>query len=193
MKGNGGTMPTVLRPNTDNPEAPFGRDGDGNPLAPHGWLNEGKDDQRPRMYRLIDKSSADLAMDLLAKPLALPEALVAKAAPVPARSERAEMIDEVVRKSYAKWDRAGRPTTWESMAAKKLVGGYWVEPSAIDGLKSLLEASAAFVSANGSPERVRVFWGSPVDRDETMEKDGRVFIPFVTIARVPKKKTEAAS
>jgi hypothetical protein len=181
---------TVRKPDRDNPEAPFGRDEKGQPIAPFGWLDEGTDKQRPRMYRVIRKDLPDLELDNLAAPLALPPKLVTATKPLQARSDKQAKLDGIVSASYAKWVKAGKPTTWQEMIDKKLIAGYWVAPDAVDGLKSLLDSSAAFHTQKGLA-KMRVRYGNPADRDEEMEQDGRVFLPFVALDRGSREASES--
>lgn len=162
------------KPPTDR-DAPHGRDENGTPLAPHGYLSDG----RPRQYPLVKTDLPDLTADALATPVEVPPVLAPQTKPRAYRTEQQQAIDKVVQKVHAKWTKAGKPSAsaWPLMLEKKLVAGYWVSPDSVPGLRSLLERSATYL-------KLRIKFGEHVSRPEDAEQDGKVYIPFVVMDRM---------
>lgn len=162
--------------------APFGRDAEGIAFAPHGLLPDGK----PRQHAQVKTDIPELELDALGDFVAPPP--MAQTAPVQERSDRQKHIDALVNKLHTTWITRGEPRTWDDMLKQGTVGGFWVAPSAVEGLKRLVDRAARF-------HNVSIRYGSLVNRQPGMPDDGKIYLPFAartTSRRGPRKPKASA-
>ena len=72
--------------------------------------------------------------------------LVKASAPRNARSEEQKAMDAVVSNLHKKWAAEGKSTTWSTLAAKKCVATYIVEPSDVTKIRQLVNRATALHS-----------------------------------------------
>jgi hypothetical protein len=161
-------------------KAPHGYDENGQPKAPYGHLGDG----RPRQYPLVETDIPELEVEELGA-FAPPSAdMLALTKPVQARSEKQGHFDEIVAKLHAKWVAVGEPRTWQDLLEKGTVGGFWVAPKGVDGLKRLIDRAGRF-------HEYSVRYGSLVPRQPGMPADGKVYLPFAVRDVVKRKENES--
>lgn len=87
--------------------------------------------------------------------------MAAAAAPVRARSDEQQAMDEVVRKMNAHWKSANGPTTWPNLVAAKCVTTYFVEPDKTASIKKLIDRAASLLG-------IRIRYGTSFLADEKL-------------------------
>lgn len=147
--------------------APHGRDADGTPKAPYGYLDNGN----PRQYPLVETDIPELSLDELGDIEAPPADALALTKPVSERSDRQKSIDAVVQRLHRTWEAKGKPRGWNDALNARVVGGFWVAPNGVEGLKRLIDRAGRFAE-------VSVKYGSLVGRRPGMEQDGKQYLPF---------------
>jgi hypothetical protein len=160
-------------------DAPLGRDENGTPLAPHGYLTDG----RPRTYPLVETDIPELEVEELGA-FAPPTDFMALTKPVQARSEKQEHFDTIVKRLHAKWLAQGSPRTWQDLLDKGTVGGFWVAPKGVEGLKRLIDRAGRF-------HEVSIRYGSLVPRQPGMPADGKVYLPLAVRDVVKRQNNES--
>jgi hypothetical protein len=162
----------------EDPMAPLGRDDNGEPIAPYGFLSDG----RPRRYPLVRTDLPDLEADSLGMPSAPPPDLLGLTRPTYARSEQQLHMDDVVASMHRTWIDQDSPTTWNDLADAGCIGGYWVNPEAVDGLKRLISRAVNLFG-------LRVKYGTPLAGPEGSDYEGKEYISFV-IMDVNRRRTD---
>lgn len=152
-------------------DAPHGRDASGKPLAPHGLLANGKPRIKPKKEITVETSDVASALT------ELPESFLAATKRRNARSERQRAMDELVQKTYDRWQAAGKPAVSDWAKLPKAV--YRVkDPKAVESLKTLARNACTHL-------RKRPIFGTVV-----RDKEGYSVLAFGVVDMVPKKVTK---
>jgi hypothetical protein len=172
---------------TEDPEETEYRDDDGNPVAyaPYGYLYEGTDRQKPRVYALKTAALDDDDAELFAQPMRIPAAMMIKTAPTRARDDKQLAMDATVLKMYRAWIDAGSPTTWVSknpnektMVSTNVVGGWYWTPAKVPGVKLYIKRACEYAAHTDNVE-IRPRYGTPVPGSG--DNKGKVFLPFAVV------------
>lgn len=134
-------------------------------------------------------NSNGLGTSFLSQPMNLaPEAdLIKASAPRNTRSDEQKAMDKVVSDYHKKWIAEGKPTQWPTLASKKCVATYVVEPSDVTKIKQYVNRATAL-------HDVRARYGSQVTVTESMLKKygmpdnylGRQVVTFAIMDKRPR-------
>jgi hypothetical protein len=159
-----------------DPDFPFGKNPDGSPQAPYGFLDNGK----PRQVQRKHVDASKLNLDVLDKVQTPTQELSAVVAPTRERERSAEQlrVDAYVRAAHSDWIKVGRPTNWAKIpqSAMRVLP---VPPEHVTEYKTLVNRAAAF-------EGVTIRWGAKVPTDKA---SGRKLLIFVVVDRRSYKKS----
>lgn len=81
--------------------------------------------------------------DITSGAFMLPAELAESSAPVRARNEKQQAMDNKVKELHAAWIKAGKPSTWAKMVEGKTVATYFVEPDKSAELHKLINRAVA--------------------------------------------------
>lgn len=147
--------------------APHGRDANGKPLAPHGYLDDGV---TPRVR--AKRNAANVDLGLIAAVQSVSEEVAAAARPARERSDAQKAMDAVVTKLHKDWIEAGSPSEWKDIPK----GRYHVDPEVASDLKFLISKAGDFL-------KVRIRYGK-----ELRDANGKTVIVFGAVKKSTKTR-----